>query len=148
VNLKRGILIAISLYVVTMIVGVIIQLITNIILSSPQTAPTTYWVITIITTVTLTSFSSIWYFDKVKRSVKEGLKLGAIFVITGFVLDVLLFMTQRNGLELVKEYYSHLSFYSIIILVIATCVFMGSRDSIKLKEEIKHITKKHRRRNG
>lgn len=142
-NLKRGILIGIVLYLATLIIGVIITILTKANLSTPQNAPTAYWIITIITTVVLTGLASVWYFNKSKRNTKEGLKLGVVFVLTGFVIDILLFMTQKNGLELVKEYYSKLAFYIIIGLVIATCAFIGSQENSKSKEE---TNKKHKRK--
>jgi uncharacterized membrane protein YfcA len=127
-NLKRGILIALILYVTTMIIGVALTIITKINLLSPQDIPTTYWIITIITTVILTSLASILYFNKAKRNSKEGLNLGITFVITGFIIDILLFLTQKRGVLLIKQYYSNISFYIVLVLVVATCVFIGSQN--------------------
>lgn len=128
-NLKRGILIALALYAVTLIVGIIITLVTRVSISSPQDIPTTFWIITIVTTVFLTSLASIWYFNKVKRSTKEGLKLGITFVLTGLVIDIVLFLTQPGGIQLIKEYYSNVSFYIVLVLVVASCVFIGSQNN-------------------
>lgn len=138
-NIKRGILIALALYFVTMVIGIVLTIFTKINLESPQSIPTTYWIITIIATVILTSLASLWYFNKSKRNALEGLKLGATFVIVGFILDLIFFLTQDNGTQIIKEYYSNSSFYIVLVLVIATCLFIGSRSDNK--EETKHIKK-------
>lgn len=144
-DLKRGVLIALALYAVTLAIGIIITLVARNSLASPQEIPTTYWLITIITTVILTSLAALWYFTKAKRNAKEGLNLGITFVIVGFILDIIFFLTQSNGTQIIKEYYSSLSFYIVLILVVATCVYIGSRNPSSKIEEIKPKTKRKRK---
>src|SRR3989344_1710288 len=113
-HLKRGILIALALYVVTMIIGIIITLLAQVSIESPQNIPTTYWVITIVITIILTSLASLWYFSKAKRNIIEGLKLGVTFIIVGFVLDLLFFIPlflKSSGTQIILQYYSTPSFY-------------------------------------
>ena len=135
-NKKRAILIAITLYLVTFIAGLIPAILARTNLASPQQSPTTYWLITIIITVLLTSLASIWYFSKkgIKRNIKEGFKLGATFIITGFIIDMLtlipLFVTGE-GFQFIKEYYTSPSFYIIILLIIISTTFVGSREPEK-----------------
>lgn len=145
-NLKRGILISLALYATTMVFGIVLTIITNSNISSNQNLPTIYWIITIATTVLLTCLASIWYFSKVKKSPMEGFKLGLTFVIVGFVLDLLFFLTQENAADIMKQYYSSISFYLVLAIVIASAVFIGSRNSHKsVKEETKQTNKKKRK---
>jgi len=146
VKLKRGILIALALYASTMVVGIVLTLITKINISSPQEIPTTYWIITIITTVLLTSLASIWYFNKAKRNAKEGIKLGITFIITGFIMDLLFFMTQEGGIQLIKGYYSNISFYIVLILVVSTCIFIGSQNHNSSNRKEKPKSAKHKKK--
>lgn len=110
-----------------------------------QNIPTIYWIITIITTVLLSCLASIWYFNKAKRSPKEGLKLGITFIVVGFVLDLLFFFTQENAAEIMKSYYSSISFYMILALVVASAVYIGSR-SHQTKEEMPKAKAKKKRK--
>ena len=146
-DFKRGILSALGLYFVTLIVGIIITIFAQTSLDSIQTMSTTYWVITIISTVVLTSIASLLYFRKAKRNAKEGLKLGILYIIIGFILDLIFFITQSNGLELILEYYVNPSFYIVLLLVVVTCVFVGSREDHSIYHHVKHIkNKKHKRK--
>ncbi len=140
-NKKRAILAAITLYIVTFIVGLILTIFAKTNFVSPQQSPTTYWLITIIITVLLTSIASIWYFNKpqVKRDIKEGFKLGATFIIIGFIIDMLIFLLSLvagEGIQIIKEQYTSYSFYIIIILILSSTVFVGSREPGKTKSEI------------
>jgi uncharacterized membrane protein YfcA len=145
-KIKRGILIGVALYVATMIVGIILTIFAQSSLSSPQSMPTTYWIITIVVTVVLTSLASIWYFAKAKRTTLEGLKLGITFVIVGFILDLILFLTQSGGIEVMKEYYSNISFYIVLLLVVASAVFIGSRVHHTAVEETPKAHRKHKKK--
>ena len=144
-NTKRAIWISLAFYIATLIIGIILTVIANISLSSPQEIPTTYWIITIVVTVLLTSLASIWYFHKkgVSRNIKEGFKLGLTFVIVGFILDSLFIIPALftgSGADLLLEYYLTPSFYVILLLVIASATFIGSRSPSKT--EIKTVKKK------
>ena len=140
-NIKRGVSIGLALYAVTFIIGIILIILTKTNIDSPQNIPTTYWIITIVTTVILTSLASLWYFNKAKRNAKEGFKLGITFIITGLIIDLVSFLTQKNGVQLIKEYYSNISFYIVLILVVATCVFIGSRVDHIVEEKSKKPNK-------
>src|SRR6185436_18765304 len=100
-NVKRGILIAITLYIATMLVDIIIALI----IKGKAPSPTVSWIIIIIETVMLTSLASLWYFNKAKRNVKEGLKLGTTFAITGFIVNLFFSLIQGT-----TKFYSNISF--------------------------------------
>lgn len=142
-NFKRGILISIALYIATMIVGIILTISANLNLSG-QSIPTVYWIITIATTVLLTCLASIWYFSKAKRSPTEGLKLGVTFILVGFVLDLIFFLTQNNAVEIMKQYYSSISFYLVLAIVIASAVFVGSRNQHHQMKKAKEEKKKRK----
>ncbi len=146
-NLKRAIWISVALYVSTFILGVILTVIAQVSLASPQEIPTVYWIITIVVTVLLTSLASVWYFNKsgVSRNINEGLKLGLTFVLTGLVLDILFFIPLlfTSGTSIIVEYYSNASFYLTLLLVVASATFIGSRHQSKeTKPEVKKTTKK------
>lgn len=143
-NIKRGILISLALYASTMVVGIIMTIVANLSMQSPQNIPTAYWIITIITTVLLTCLASIWYFAKAKRNPKEGLKLGFTFILVGFVLDLIFFFTQDNASQIMKDYYTSISFYLVLALVVVSAFFIGSRPHHQQKEEVK-VTKKKRK---
>ena len=146
-NFKRGIFIGLALYLITFIVGIVLTVIVQIIFDSLQNMPTTYWIITIVVTVILTSLASLWYFNKAKRNIIEGLKLGITFIIIGFVLDLLFFIPlflKSSGTQIILQYYSTPSFYITLALVIATTAFIGSRNhAAKIKEE--KVSKKKRK---
>ncbi|MBS3083478.1 hypothetical protein J4423_01600 [Candidatus Pacearchaeota archaeon] len=148
-NLKRGILIGLALYLITFIVGIVLTVIAQINFESLQNMPTTYWIITIIVTVILTSLTSLWYFSKAERNIIEGLKLGITFAIIGFVLDLLFFIPlflKSSGTQIILQYYSTPSFYITLALVIATTSFIGSRNNaVNAKKEMPQ-TRKHKKK--
>lgn len=135
-NLNRGILIGIAFYFATFILGIIIAIIASKTITPTSANLTTLWAITIITTVLLTSLACLWYFNKAKRNALEGLKLGATFVIIGLALNVIsFFILQSNPIESIKAYYSDYSSYIVLLLVLATCIFVGSKSHEAPKEE-------------
>ena len=140
---KRAILVALALYLTTFIIGIVLTIIAKVSLASPQEIPTTYWVITIVVTVLLTTLASIWYFNKpgISRNIKEGFKLGITFIIVGLIIDLIFFIPLfiTSGASLLIEYYSTPSFYITLILVVMSSVFIGSRSQSKI--EVKTIKK-------
>ena len=145
-KIKRGILIGLVLYFASLIINVILTITSKINLGQSQSISTTYWVIIIVTTVILTGLASIWYFNKANRNAKEGLKLGITFVIVGFIIDLLFFLTQSGGIQVMKEYYTNLSIYLVLILVVATCIFIGSRNNTHGRHTVKNPKMKSKSR--
>ena len=146
-KIKRAIWVALALYFTTFIIGIILTIIAQISLASPQEIPTTYWIITIVVTILLTSLTSIWYFNKprISRNIKEGFKLGLTFVIVGFILDLIFFIPLfiTSGASLLIEYYSTPSFYITLLLVIVSATFIGSRHQTHSETKEKS-SKKHK----
>ena len=153
-NLKRGILIGLALYIATIIVRLIITFVFMV--ASPKYPlifrTTTYLIISFISLVVLVSFASLWYFTKAKRNAKEGLKLGVTFVVINFLLDLLyikIVFSAKPLMQIITAYLSDPSFYTTIILIIALVTFIGSRNKSHYEKEIhSHSVKriKHRRR--
>ncbi len=146
-NIKRGILIALALYVANFIIGVILALITQKMFASMQNASTIYWLTTITITVLMTGLGSLWYFNdkKTTRNIVEGLKLGIIFVIVSFATDMLFLIPTiiATGKSAnMFEYYQSTTFYLIRIIVIGTTVFVGSRNPTTKFLETKNKSKK------
>ena len=144
-DIKKAVGIAVVLYVVTFIVGVILTLVTKETLQAQQDAQTTYWLITIIVTVLLTGLANLWYFNgkNITRNVAEGLKLGVIFVISGFVLDMFSLipaLISTKNTQGLFEYYKSPAFYLIALLVVGTTVFVGSRN--RTSKPLSNVTKK------
>lgn len=131
-NKKRAILISIALYISTFIIGVVLALAGNVNFTTPGAIPTYYWVVSLITTVGLAGIASVWYFNsqKTRRNTKEGFLLGIMFIIMGFILDMVFFLpavfTGTPFLTLL-EYYAQPIFYFTLILVICTTTLIGSR---------------------
>ncbi|MGV8142042.1 MAG: hypothetical protein ACP5NS_00205 [Candidatus Pacearchaeota archaeon] len=136
-NTKRAIWIAVALYFVTLIAGIIITLIAKAILSSPQEIPTTYWIITIVLTVLLTSLASIWYFNKsgTIRNIKEGLKIGFTFVVISLILslllEILISIITKTEIQLSIISFKDIASYIPFLLVIASAIYVGSRNPTK-----------------
>ncbi len=131
-NIKRGILIALALYLANFLVGIIFTILAKKYLFFFQNNPTLYWIITISITVILTCIASIWYFNKkeIKRNIKESLKLGLVFIATGFIIDLLFFIPASISHEagLLIEHYSRPFYYINLVLVIISALFIGSRN--------------------
>ncbi len=146
-NIKRGILIALALYLVNFIIGVISTILAKIYPSFFfQNNPTAYWIITISIPVLLTCMASIGYFNKngIKRNIKEGLKLGLVFIVTGFIIDLLFFIPViiSNGTISLIEFYSRPLYYINLLLIIASSIFIGSRNQTQSEIKEKKSKKK------
>ncbi len=138
-DIKRGILIALVLYTATFIVGVAFTILAKIYPFFFQ-SPTTYWIITISIPVLLTCVASIWYFNKkgIKRNIKESLKLGLVFITTGFIIDLLFSIPLiiSLGTSSLIEVYLKPLYYINLLLVLASSIFVGSRNQTQPEKEI------------
>ncbi len=145
-NIKRVLSIALTLYVANFIVGIILTQITKKMFASIQNASTGYWLITLTVTVLMTGLAGLWYFNgkNVTRNRLEGLKLGIVFVVSNFIIDLLYLiptMIVMENSEGIFDYYKSTTFYLIGIIVIGTTVFVGSRNQTT---ETKNKSKKNK----
>ncbi|MEK6847061.1 MAG: hypothetical protein AABY16_02750 [Nanoarchaeota archaeon] len=153
-KIKRAIGIAVALYIITFVIGVILTLVAKEMLQTQQNAQTTYWLITIVVTILLTSLASLWYFNgkNIIRNIAEGLKLGVTFIISSFVLDLISLipvLISTGNTQGLFEYYKDPTFYLIALLVLGTAVFIGSRNQSSKnkieknsKNKLKDLSKK------
>ena len=130
-NKKRAIITAIGLYIATFLIGIIISLSGGLNFSDPSKIPPYFWFVSLIITIGFSAFASLWYFNssKTARNTKEGFLLGIIFVVTGFILDLLFFIPvffKSGNLQNILIYYTRPIFFASLILVVATTTLMGS----------------------
>ncbi|MSS74153.1 hypothetical protein EXS72_00735 [Candidatus Pacearchaeota archaeon] len=149
-DVKRGILIAVAFYIVTLITGIILTTIMLLSFDSPQNLQNISYISTIAITVLLTSFASVWYFKKVgiQRNLNEGLKLGLTFILVGIVLDLLqiiIALILDKNIQGMSEYYKTFTAYIPWILVLISATFIGSRGKSVEKEIIKKQKTKKRK---
>ncbi|MEK6792484.1 MAG: hypothetical protein AABX96_02350 [Nanoarchaeota archaeon] len=142
-NLKRGILIGLALYIAEIIIMLVAIYIIFRLFAESKSISSIYALTTFIITVILTSLASLWYFNKVKRNVKEGFKLGLIFVAVSIILQLAVSLIMEESFENIINAYKSIYFYISFIIIIATSTFIGSRNHNK---EITPQMKKKKKR--
>jgi hypothetical protein len=122
-KLKRAIGIGVVTYIVSFIFGIVTALLMGIDLSNAEAAPQSVWVIGIFGTVVIVSLSAFWYFKKVKANLKEGFKLGLVFVIVSFLIEFLLvipyIITSGSPASMIEYYSNPLLWLSIALLIVS-----------------------------
>ena len=141
-NLKRGILIGIALYIAEIIVMLAAIYIIFSVFAESKSISSIYALTTFIITVILTSLAGLWYFNKAKRDTKEGLKLGLIFVVIGIILEIIASLITKEGFKDIINTYKSIYFYISFIIIIATTIFIGSRN----KTAKEKVLKKHKKK--
>jgi len=141
-NLKRGILIGIALYIAEIIVMLAAIYIIFSVFAESKSISSIYALTTFIITVILTSLAGLWYFNKAKRDTKEGLKLGLIFVVIGIILEIIASLITKEGFKDIINTYKSVYFYISFIIIIATTIFIGSRN----KTAKEKVLKKHKKK--
>ena len=141
-NLKRGILIGIALYIAEIIVMLAAIYIIFSVFAESKSISSIYALTTFIITVILTSLAGLWYFNKAKRDTKEGLKLGLIFVVISIILEIVASLITKEGFKDIINTYKSIYFYISFIIIIATTIFIGSRN----KTAKEKVLKKHKKK--
>ena len=141
-NLKRGILIGIALYIAEIIVMLAAIYIIFSVFAESKSISSIYALTTFIITVILTSLAGLWYFNKAKRDTKEGLKLGLIFVVISIILEIVASLITKEGFKDIINTYKSVYFYISFIIIIATTIFIGSRN----KTAKEKVLKKHKKK--
>src|SRR3989344_3156016 len=141
-NLKRGILIGIALYIAEIIVMLAAIYIIFSVFAESKSISSIYALTTFIITVILTSLAGLWYFNKAKRDTKEGLKLGLIFVVIGIILEIIASLITKEGFKDIINTYKSVYFYISFIIIIATTIFIGSRNKTAKEKVLKKYKKK------
>ena len=140
-KLKRSILIGLALYISEIIVMLLAIYVIFRAFADSNSISSIYIITTLVITVILTSLASLWYFNKARRNVKEGLKLGLMFVAVSIILQLLIALITKESFESIISVYKSIYFYISLIIVIATTSFIGSRNNHAKKEETKLKTK-------
>ncbi len=141
-NLKRGILIGIALYIAEIIVMLAAIYIIFSVFAESKSISSIYALTTFIITVILTSLAGLWYFNKAKRDTKEGLKLGLIFVVISIILEIVASLITKEGFKDIINTYKSVYFYISFIIIIATTIFIGSRNKTAKEKVLKKNKKK------
>lgn len=141
-NLKKGILIGLALYISEIIVMLLAIYVIFRAFAESSSISSIYIITTLVITVLLTSLASLWYFNKSKRNIKEGLKLGLIFIVVSVVLQLIIALITKESFEDIIKTYKSIYFYISLVIVIATTSFIGSRNNQVKKEETKLKSKR------
>ncbi len=129
---KRAIGLGVLAYLVSLLLGVVIAVIFGVDLSSAEIMSTTMWIISIFVQIIVALVFAYWYFaaKAIKHyGWKEGLHLGAIFVIISIVVDFLFILPWifTSGLPTdILVYYSHPLFWVSVVLFLVCTGLVGS----------------------
>jgi uncharacterized membrane protein AbrB (regulator of aidB expression) len=127
-NTKRAIASAILTYITTFVVGVLVGVIANV---SPEQAssgevPGAILYGGAVAAIILSALFAWWYFRpaRTEANTKKGLYLGLIFIVVGFVLDVVAF-AATGQLDTAQTYYSEPAFLTTLVLVVLSTTLVG-----------------------
>mgnify|MGYP001574457689 CR=1 FL=1 len=146
-KLKRSILIGLALYISEIIVMLLAIYVIFRAFADSNSISSIYIITTLVITVILTSLASLWYFNKARRNVKEGLKLGLMFVAVSIILQLLIALITKESFESIISVYKSIYLYISLIIVIATTSFIGSRQNHQVKKEETKLKEKRKKLN-
>lgn len=130
-NYKRSILIALAVYFATLVVGGIVSASMGIQMTDVTAIPMNVWIISAVLAAVFSAAGAFWYFKgkNTNPSTETGFKFGLIMVISGFILDFLMFLPLasqgKNPLTELGKYYSQPIFWVTLLLVLAGATGMG-----------------------
>jgi hypothetical protein len=129
-EIKRAVGMALLAYLTSFLIGIFFFVLSGVDLETTQQIPTHLWFISITLTILVAGIFSWLYFKpkKTKAGVKEGLLLGILFVIVGFILDLIITLPfyfiggeQFN----ILNYYIDPFFISSLVAVVLTATVIG-----------------------
>lgn len=132
-NIKRAIGASILTYITTFIAGIIFAKTLGVTDPSVDQVPVLLWILGIAAAICFTWIFSKWYFksSRVTSGSRQGLILGVIMILVGFVLDVLTVLPSTGslgeGLALLGDYYGQWFFWVTVILIISTTTYVGKK---------------------
>jgi hypothetical protein len=127
-KLKRAIGIGALLYLVSFVIGMMTATLMGIDLSSASTVPTSVWIVSILLTLVLLYFFTIWYFKKEKPSAKEGALLGVVFIAVSTIIDlaiVIPYIITTDSVADIVTYYSNPLFWFTLVLIVGATTLIG-----------------------
>ena len=132
-NYKRAIGIGILVYLVTMILGMIVCSILGITPdpSMMEPIPPAMWLTSAVLAIFLSIAGAFWYFrgKGLQANTKQGARFGLALVLTGFVLDLLFFLSlsfqNYSPVAAIKNYYGQPPFWLTLILILIGATGVG-----------------------
>jgi len=127
---KRALFMAVLSYLVGFAVGNALASILRIPVWEGAEITTIFWLVSIFFTIILMAVFTLWYFKDttIKPNVREGLLLGAVFVVVGFILDVLFIVPYMIKKEVpldILQYFTDVFFWLTIVSIFVTTGALG-----------------------
>jgi len=128
-DIKRASWISCLAYISSFVVGIFIAKFMDADVFGGAQVPTAMWTVSILFTIILVVIFSLWYFQdtKITADLKEGLLLGLVMVIVGFLFDIILFLPVLfSGTAAdILDYYASPFFWLAIASVFAASGVTG-----------------------
>jgi hypothetical protein len=129
INIKRalGIIIVASIasLFVTIIGGKIFGVDLEIVY--PINIPTNMWAFSIGGVIVISLLASSWYLYKQKftSTAIAGYIFGILFVVIGFLGDIIALVPHNNGFDILLGYYAQPIYWLTLIMIIISCTLIG-----------------------
>lgn len=128
-NIKRTLGIVLTGCIAILIVTIIGGKLTGVDLENvyPADIPYTMWSFCIISVAIISAFVTMWYLNSPKLipSINNGFIFGMLFVIVGFIGDIIALVPHKNGLDILLSYYAQPIYWATLVLVIIICSLVG-----------------------
>ncbi|PIR38320.1 MAG: hypothetical protein COV34_01800 [Candidatus Zambryskibacteria bacterium CG10_big_fil_rev_8_21_14_0_10_42_12] len=130
-KIKRAFLASMYTYLASLAVAIIGAFIFNAGTADPNEIHPVLWIVGVLGPIVFAWIFSTWYFrgSHVAQGRGQGLLLGILMIITGFVLDVITVLPTAGGFDnaitLLVSYYTQWAFWVTAVLVIFMCVLVG-----------------------
>ena len=133
-KIRRAIGFSVLAYIISMIVGMIMSMVAGLDMTTMANPP--LWLCAIsIGVAVLVCWKGAWLYFRgknVARGTVEGLKFGIVLILTGFVLDVLIWGLAYPGvggfmdsMNLLMDYYKQPYFWATFILILIVSTLTG-----------------------
>ena len=125
-DVKRALWMGFLVYIISFIIGTIVGILMGVDFSTAASVPDSVWAVNIVLAIIIVGTFGVWYFKKVTPSWKQGALLGIMFVLVGFIIDLLLvipwIMFSDSPADIVSYYTNPLFWLTLLLIVLTTAV--------------------------
>ena len=101
----------------------------------PTIMPLAMWYIALISAFILSALGVTWFFrsHKTVPNAKNGFLFGLAASIFGFIGDIILLASRKDGLDILLKYYTQPWYWMAFVLILVACTLVGYTRAKKMK---------------
>jgi len=107
----------------------------NLETADPTIMPSAMWYIALISVSIVSVLGAMWFFrsHKTVSNTKNGFLFGLAASIFGFIGDIILLASRKDGLDILLKYYTQPWYWMAFVLILVACTLVGYTRAKKIK---------------